>query len=152
MKTVLFSRGKTIDKNSLFLELIVVLLLLLYLHTAVSKLVDLEKFTAAIRKSPLISSYAKLIASGIPFVEILISGMLLFKRTISAALYLSVTAMSMFSAYIYAMLHFSYSLPCNCSGALEQLSWPQHLIFNLSFLGISATGVMLEKRQRTSRS
>jgi len=34
-------------------------------------------------------------------------------------------------------------LPCHCGGAIENLSWGQHIWFNLAFIAIAIVGLRL---------
>jgi hypothetical protein len=49
----------------------------------------------------------------------------------------------MFTTYIYIILNFSVFIPCSCGGVLEELSWTQHLIFNICFISIAIFGVLI---------
>jgi phage shock protein PspC (stress-responsive transcriptional regulator) len=54
------------------------------------------------------------------------------------------------SAYILLMLISDERLPCSCGGVLQQLSWKQHLIFNLFFLLLAVVGIVLESNPKKS--
>jgi hypothetical protein len=52
-----------------------------------------------------------------------------------------------FTVYTVAiLLHAFKYIPCSCGGVIRKLTWPQHLFFNLFFVGISILGIMLKKR------
>lgn len=108
------------------------LFILLFVYAAVSKLLDFETFETQLGQSPLLSAYAKPIAIGVPFIELLISLFLMFKRYRRIALYASFSLMVMFTTYIYIILNFSDFIPCSCGGVLEKMSWTQHLWFNIT--------------------
>ena len=128
------------------LEVISSLLIILFIYTALSKLSAYDNFIAQLSKSPFITSYANSIAWSIPTVEMLISLMLVIKRTRLIGLYASFFLMSLFTAYLIIMLNFSYHIPCSCGGVLQYLSWNEHIVFNLFFIIISGAGVLLEER------
>jgi len=151
MKVVPKRKGISPGGNRLVFIAAVILLFLLFLDTAVSKLTDLDKFRRNIESSPFISPYSHFLVWGIPFAELITAGALIFKTTRLAGLYLSVFLMSLFTAYVYAMLHFSPYLPCSCAGVLESMSWQQHLIFNMTFLVISVLATV-KYRQNPSLS
>ena len=136
-------------KRSTVVEIISSLLVLLFVYSALSKLFDYSTFKLQLSKSPYITDFAFLIAWALPVVELLIAVLLFFNRTRLAALYGSLFLMTMFTAYIYSMLNFSYYIPCSCGGVLSKMTWGQHLWFNIFFVAISITGILLQVRLKT---
>lgn len=137
----------TLKKETL-LEIISFLLVLLFVYTAVSKLVDYATFKYQLSQSPFITNFSNEIAWSIPAGEILIALALVFRPLRIAGLYGSLFIMSMFTAYIDAMLQFSYDIPCSCGGVLAKMTWGQHFWFNLFFVILSITGIVLEVKRR----
>ena len=133
-------------KKETIIEIISSLLIILFIYTALSKLADYNKFTTQLSKSPFITSYANSIAWSIPAVEIMISLLLVIKRTRLLGLYASFFLMSLFTAYLIIMLNFSYHIPCSCGGALQYLSWNEHIVFNAFFIVIAGAGVLLKEK------
>lgn len=133
-------------KTTVF-EVIVILLIVLFLGTAADKWMDHEAFREGLRKSPFLTAYAGILSHAVPLAEVATVTLLLFKRTVLWGLYAAVFLMSAFTSYIYALLHYSYYVPCKCHAALESLTWEQHLLFNVIFLGLSTTGVILKSRE-----
>ncbi|MBO9730198.1 MAG: hypothetical protein J7623_16280 [Chitinophaga sp.] len=125
-------------------QLIASLLILLFSYAATSKLVDYQTFVIQLGKSPLIDQYAIPISWGIPSLEYVVVALLLFSRSRLLGFYASFFLMMLFTVYIYAILHFSYDLPCSCGGVLSQLSWQQHLIFNIAFTILSLFGIIFQ--------
>ncbi|OQP64198.1 hypothetical protein A3860_22175 [Niastella vici] len=132
-------------KNTV-IEIICSLLILLFIYAALSKVSDYDRFTVQLSKSPYVTAYANLIAWAIPAIEILISFLLVIKKTRLIALYASFFLMSLFTVYLITMLNFSYYIPCSCGGVLENLSWHQHVVFNVFFVAISAAGVLMQHK------
>ena len=131
-------------KKNTIVELISALLLFLFTYTALSKLLDFEKFKYQIGQSPFITNISWLVIWSIPSAEIIISIFLIFKRTRLAGLYLSFFLLLLFTGYIFIMLRYSSYLPCSCGGVLSIMSWKQHLIFNLAFTGLSLAGIIVQ--------
>jgi len=131
-------------KKNTIVELISALLLILFTYTALSKLLDFEKFKYQIGQSPFITNISWLVIWSIPSAEIIISIFLIFKRTRLAGLYLSFFLLLLFKGYIFIMLRYSSYLPCSCGGVLSIMSWKQHLIFNLAFTGLSLAGIIVQ--------
>lgn len=123
--------------------------ILLFLYAAANKLMDFQKFKVQLGQSPLLTDYAVIIAWFIPIIEILISIMLVFKRTLLPGLYTSFGLMVLFTTYIIVILSFAERVPCSCGGILEKMTWEQHLVFNLVFVGLGVVGIIYEDRLRS---
>jgi hypothetical protein len=130
--------------KDLITEIICSLLIILFIYSSLSKWWAFDRFAVQLSKSPFITSFYLLVAWSIPAAEIVIALLLAIKSTRLAGLYSSFFLMSLFTAYLVVMLHFSYYIPCSCGGVLEYLSWEQHIVFNAFFTVIAAAGVLLE--------
>jgi hypothetical protein len=129
-----------ISKNTV-VEIISSLLILLFMYAAVSKLLDYQTFKVQLSKSPFITDFAEVTAWALPVGEILVGLALASKRTRLLGLYASLFLMTMFTAYIWAMLNYSYYVPCSCGGILSKMGWNEHFWFNLAFVAASAFGI-----------
>jgi hypothetical protein len=118
-----------------------ILFILLFVYAALSKVLDYETFSLQLAQSPLLSAYAEIIALSVPGLEVIIAFFLLLPRFRILGLYAAFTLMVMFTAYIYIILNFSDFVPCSCGGVLEDLSWTQHLVFNLAFIGLAGVAI-----------
>ena len=130
-------------------DIITALLIVLFVYASVSKFFNYTQFIVQIGLSPLIGSYSGIIGWLIPATELLIVLMLTVKNTRFYGLLLSLFLLIVFSGYIAAMLLSGIHLPCSCGGLISELSWKEHLLFNLFFIGISTLGVILEKDELT---
>ena len=137
-------------KKKIALEIICFLFILLFTYAAIMKLMDVQKFTVQIGKSPLLTDFAGVVAWGIPLLELLIAGMLAITRFRLVGLYAAFGLMVMFTAYIIAILQFSEHVPCSCGGVLESMGWTEHLIFNIGFVLLGLSGVILHIRTQES--
>jgi hypothetical protein len=55
--------------------------------------------------------------------------------------------MVVFTGYTAAiLLNFFPYVPCGCGGVIRMLTWPEHLAFNISFMALIITGMLLKKR------
>lgn len=132
------------------LEIISALLVLLWVYAAVSKLIDYSTFKVQLGKSPLLTQFAGFAAIGVPLVELLISGALIVPKYRLVGFYGSFFLLIMFTAYLIAILNFSYYIPCSCGGILSGLSWNIHVVFNLAFAALTIIGIVIitkNKRQ-----
>ncbi|MCG8321914.1 MAG: hypothetical protein MI921_20625, partial [Cytophagales bacterium] len=144
MTTATFINQLKSDKTKkVALEIICFLFILLFTYAAVTKLIDYQKFTVQIGQSPLLTDFAGVLAWAVPGVELLIAGMLAITRLRMVGLYAAFSLMVMFTAYIIAILQFSDSIPCSCGGVLEAMGWTEHLIFNIGFVLLGFTGIVL---------
>lgn len=136
-------------KNRTFaIDIISAALLLLFLYTALSKLADQANFKDVLSHSPVIKSFAGIIAWGLPAIEILIALLLFLPATRNKGLYASLALLVLLTLYLICIIIFAPSLPCNCGGVIQQLSWTQHIFFNLFFILLSVTGIVLSRRSK----
>jgi hypothetical protein len=124
------------------------LLIVLFVYAASSKLFDYNQFSTQLGRSPLIGSYATVIAWMVPAIELIIVAMLTIKPTRIQGLYASLILLLIFTLYIAGMLLSGEHLPCSCGGVISALSWKQHLIFNLFFMALSIAGILLWWKQK----
>lgn len=135
------------QKKRIFSEIVVVLLVILFLYTAVSKFVDFKGFTYDLNNQPFPNSLTPLLRWLIPITEISIVLALLFEKTRLIGLYVSLVLMSLFTIYTALVLfHVFEYVPCSCGGVIKNLTWPQHLIFNLFFVVITSLTIRVNKK------
>jgi hypothetical protein len=123
------------------LELPAVLLTILFTYASISKLLQYDTFRYQLGQSPFVTAYSDIIAWAIPAIELFATALLMFPVTRLKGFYLSYGLMLLFTFYIYAILHYSYFVPCSCGGILSQMNWEQHLVFNIVFSLIALTGI-----------
>jgi len=121
--------------------------ILLFVYTAASKFIDYENFRAVIGQSPLITRFAPVLAIVVPVAEIAIALLLVIPRYRRAGLYASFAIMTLFTVYIVVLLTLSEKIPCSCGGVISQMSWTQHLYFNIVFMLLALLGMWLYTKQ-----
>ncbi|HUC81383.1 MAG TPA: MauE/DoxX family redox-associated membrane protein [Flavisolibacter sp.] len=126
-----------------FIDTLSALLIFLFLYTATDKLLHQQKFLLTIGQSPLIKDYAMTLSWIVPSLEIVAASFLLAPKTRVIGFGVSIILMSAFTAYVGYTLAFSQKLPCSCGGVISQMSWGQHLLFNLIFTSIASAGFTL---------
>ena len=129
--------------QSIIVNSICLLYVVLFVYAAVSKLLDFENFQVQLGQSPLLSAYASYIAWMVPTVEIIIVLLLISSKFKYEGLIFAYSLMVMFTTYIIIILNFSPFVPCSCGGVLSKLGWTEHLIFNIAFVIIGSTGAVL---------
>ncbi|PAW95188.1 hypothetical protein CKK33_17450 [Mucilaginibacter sp. MD40] len=122
----------------------------LFFYTAYAKIIDHHRFLRGLMRVHLISTSAAFISIAVPIVEIIVSLLLLIPKTAKFGLCCFVTVMTGFTLYIISALIWEKNLPCNCGGAIEKLSWIQHIWFNVAFILIAICAIWLTNLRITS--
>lgn len=138
-------------KRSLILEVIIYLFILLFVYTALSKLFIYDVYIKDLRRSPDLKPFALALSFIIPISELLIAGLLMFKNTRLLGLYGSLILMVLFTVYVAYVLNSFDSYPCQCGGIIKELTWRQHIWFNIFFMVLAFIGVLLQRKQDHSR-
>ena len=133
-------------KKSLFVDIISALLILLFIYTALTKIIDHKIFRLTLAQSPLIGSISNLLSWAIPLMELIAALFLFFPAGRKCGLLSSFLLMLVFTVYIFYMVFFSSKLPCSCGGIINNMTWIHHLIFNIFFTAIAGVGVGLKMK------
>ena len=128
-------------------DFISAVILLLFLYTALSKLADHERFSDVLHSAAFFHNNAGLIAWAVPVTELIIALLLIIPSTRLKGLYASLALLILFTLYILCMILFADHLPCNCGGVISKLSWKEHVLFNVVFIGVSVVGIYSLKKQ-----
>lgn len=131
-------------KQTTLLSVITYSLFFLFVYTSLSKLMAFDYYLYDLKRSPLLGSYAMTIAIIVPAAELLVAALLLPDQTRKGGLIGSLILMILFTLYVGYVLVFTTSRPCTCGGIIRQLSWPEHLVFNISFLLLAIIGIHLK--------
>lgn len=121
-------------KKATIIEVITFLNIVLFIYTAIAKITDYSLMREELAQSPVLAPVSNLVAILLPIVEIIVVLMLMVPRWRLKGYYLTLILMLLFTAYITILLTSDMDLPCSCGGIIQQLSWPQHLIFNAAFI------------------
>ncbi|MDB5199266.1 MAG: hypothetical protein JWO92_1229 [Chitinophagaceae bacterium] len=133
-------------KQNILIEMVCFLLILLFVYAALSKLIDYSNFKIQLSRSPLIKASATYLAIILPALELITAGMLMVPSSRIAGLFLAFVVLSLFTFYIIYMLLTEKKLPCSCGGVLKQITWKQHILFNVFFLLIAFAGIKMENK------
>ncbi len=140
-------------RRQLWLELISCLLIMLFLYASASKFLDFDRHVHDMSNQPLPHFMRPFLIWGVPFLEITISIALIFERSRLAGFYASFILMGLFTVYTSMVLfHFFRYVPCSCGGVIRKLNWSQHMVFNLFFVGLALTGIILQRKRSKSIS
>jgi hypothetical protein len=121
-------------------EIIAALLILLFAYTAFQKYTAHSSFLHTLQNSTLLNPIATFVSWAVPLTELAIVCLLLFPLLRKIGLLCSAVLLTAFTIYIVYMLLFSATLPCSCGGIVSSLSWKQHIVFNIFFIGLAVYG------------
>lgn len=134
-------------KSQWLCELIVLLLALLFLYTAFSKLVDMRHWIRAIHNQVFPKAFNPFLVVLVPLVEIVLGIALLRPKWRKFGFTGSIILLTGFSIYItLGILHAFKRVPCGCAGVFQAMTWPTHLVFNLVFLSLAIIGLILNRK------
>lgn len=146
MKRITYPNQRPIHWRQVAVEATTLLCIALFVYAGLAKLLAYEKTAMQLARSPLLSNHASFIAWFVPASELLIAGLMGWPKTRLVGLYAFLALMIAFTAYIAHTLYFSGAVPCSCGGALERLTWGQHLVFNGGFIAVAAVSIALQRR------
>ncbi|TDW99818.1 MauE/DoxX family redox-associated membrane protein [Dinghuibacter silviterrae] len=130
-------------KKHVLAEVFSCLLILLFVYTASSKLLDFSTFTVQLSHHVLLEHVFLLVAIGVVTSELLVSLLLLLPKTRRAGFWGSAILLAGFTIYLTVMVLTQQHLPCACGGVIRYMTWKQHILFNLMFLAFAVTGIAL---------
>ncbi|WP_336734288.1 MauE/DoxX family redox-associated membrane protein [Chryseobacterium sp. VD8] len=119
---------------------------ILFCYAAISKILDFENFQVQISASPFLNGFSQFLAYTIIIVEVIIAGLLCYRKTRTIGLIGSLVLMVIFTGYTALLLSTNKNLPCSCGGILEKMSWHQHLYFNMGCVILSVIALSLNLR------
>jgi hypothetical protein len=132
-------------RNKALIEIISFTLIILFVYTAVSKLLAYDVFAAVLNETPVVKHFAGWIAWMIPTIELVVALLLIIPSFRAKGLIASFILLFFLTGYLLWMVGFHKELPCNCGGVVKALSWKQHIVFNAFFLALAATGILLTR-------
>lgn len=133
--------------KDLAIRLIAAFFIFLFTYTALSKFFDFTSFKNVLHQSPLIGETSRIVVWALPLIEVTISALLFFKRTRLVGLHISLALMIVFTVYLGYMILFTPKLPCSCGGVFRQLTWQQHVWFNLFATALAAFSIWLSRHR-----
>jgi len=139
-------------KKSTILSIIMFLFSLLFLYTGISKFYKFHESLVSLRVSLIIGPLARFIAVAMPALEIIVALSFFVPRLEKLALKTSLAMMIVFTLYVGYLVLFAKSIPCSCGGIMHQMTWKQHLVFNIFFTSLAVWGLKLMKQRETAQS
>lgn len=135
-------------------ELITGMLVLLFLYTGLSKLLDFKNFEVSMLFQHLPGWITTPLTYLLPISEIVVAALMIPDKSRLLGIYVFLVMMTGFTLYVgAALLHLFPRVPCACGGVFKSMGWGQHFILNLLFIGLSTIAIRyyMGKRQSTKQ-
>ncbi|CAH0266872.1 MULTISPECIES: MauE/DoxX family redox-associated membrane protein [unclassified Pedobacter] len=114
-------------------------LIILWVYTACSKLLEFNTFKYQLHMQHMPWGIENILIIALPVTELLAAYLLAKKTTRYKGLWLSVSLLLLFTIYIGLILLGVFNkAPCSCGGVLSFLTWNTHLLFNVIFLSLNS--------------
>lgn len=130
-------------KKEVFIRTIYYYFIGLFTYAALSKLFMYSTFLRDLARAPLTDSYPLVYSIVVPFIELLIVVLLIRNRSRSIGLIAAFIMMLIFTIYITYVLNMTTERPCSCGGIFRDMTWRNHLKFNIISAVIAAIGIVL---------
>lgn len=130
--------------KTILLELLIAALILLFVYSPASKLLKFEDYQLAMDAQPLIPWFRSLLVYALPISELLVVVMMAMPKLRKIGLLSSLALLVTFTIYIILIkVNYYGRIPCSCGGVIKDLSWTEHLYFNISFIIINIAALWL---------
>ena len=131
-----------------YCEIIAALLILLWVYTFVSKIVDFQLFLFQMSIQPFPKALSNTVAYAVLTAELVAAVLLSFPKSRVAGFLFSSILMLLFTGYVALILSGYFpKTPCACGGVLSALGWKSHFFFNLFWTVLAITGSSLEHQR-----
>lgn len=147
---------KSREGKEAFITLTVMLTILLFMYTAVSKLLQQSVFVFQMRRAPLplMQTLAPIIGWAVPIIELVLVVLLYVNRTRFLGIVCSLVLMVSFEVYIIGMkiieMQTGVDLPCTCGGIVSNMGWTTHLLFNAVFIFLLGLSIYYGRKMKKS--
>lgn len=135
-------------KKTIAIDIISALFILVFVYTATSKLFEHNSFKAILSESPLIASKANMLSWTLPILELFTAASLLIPSFRKLGFLISFILMLLFTSYVAYMILFAKDLSCSCGGVISQMTWAQHLVFNIFFTALAFASWRFTRRNK----
>ena len=143
---------KSREGKEAFITITVMLTILLFMYTAVSKLLQQSVFVFQMRRAPLplMQTLAPIIGWAVPIIELMLVALLFINRTRLLGMVCSLILMVSFEVYITGMkimeMQTGVRLPCTCGGIISNMGWTAHLLFNAVFIILLGLSIYYDRK------
>lgn len=131
-------------KRNTIITAIAYFFILLFLYTAISKLLTFNVTLFDMRRNPLLGDAPLFWTISVPIVEIIVAVLLFLPATRRIGLWSSLILMLSFTAYVGVLLVSDFKLPCTCGGIFRELGWRQHLWVNIGLTILAVVALLIQ--------
>lgn len=136
---------KRLNRQVFLTEMISFLIWAMWMYAAVSKLWDIDKARGEMLNQVFPLWISRILVWAVPISEIVTASLLPLARTRRFGLTISLILLTAFTGYILIVMTGIFGrIPCSCGGILEQMSWGQHLLFNLFFMALTFIAIRFQ--------
>lgn len=136
-----------LKEKMVIIDVIAYAFVALFVYTALSKWLLYDVYLYDLKRSPELGYFATPISIIIPGSELIVSTLLLFGKTKRVGMFGALLLMVAFTLYVAYVIVFTGSRPCTCGGIIRDLTWPQHLVFNIVFTSLAVVALVLGKKK-----
>lgn len=127
-------------------NVIVIVLVALWVYTAMVKLGNMEYNLDTMRKQLFTMGVANVLAYLVPIAALGTAGLLMYR--VRWGLWASVVLLSSFSIYIIVFLSEIFvRQTCSCAGIFYGMGYVGHLVFNIAMLLITSIGLFIHYKK-----
>lgn len=124
-----------------------IICIFLFLFSGYEKLVTHAQFLKGLEKVAIVGKFAPIISWLVPISELVIGILMALTKTQKLGLYAFASLMALFTLYIGGVIIWTEQLPCHCNILVQQLSFPQHIIFNAAFIALALFAIRLMNKK-----
>ena len=136
------------SQRKLIVQIATALLIILWVYTGSSKLLDFDEFRLQLALQTLPVWSKKILLYSLPELELLIGALLVFAKTQHAALWASMILMTVFTGYVGLAIFGGFvHVPCSCGGVIKAMGWKLHFVFNLFFLMLTCMTLLIHHKK-----
>lgn len=129
------------------------LIILMYTYAVFIIFKDFTGFKVKLFKSALIeNNWIPYLSILIPSIMILLAALLMLEIKLRQTLWSSLFVLCAFTIYLFAINEYSLFTGCSCGGVFEQLSYSQHLVLNVIFIGINVFALLYFSRKKVQET
>ena len=123
------------------------LIAFLFIYAGTYKITDINLFASQMYQSPLLPGrLVPILSIFVPIFEILLGFLLIFSKLDYYLLRISLSLMIFFSTYLIMLFTLYDKPPCACGGILNNMGYPEHIIFNIFFTILSAIAIFIYEK------
>jgi uncharacterized membrane protein YphA (DoxX/SURF4 family) len=124
------------------------ILVFVWAYSGIEKLLNFQKSRNAFHNQTFPSDLAEVLSYAVPFMEILLSLLLVFLLTRWWGLMGSLILLTVFNTYVGLIWWGAFPrVPCNCAGFIEEMGWSGHFWFNSLLIAMTVFLIRIQVKR-----